>query len=166
MKIKNENNKLVVTDFDEIEAYIIACKVEEDGMHFYKKLRDAEKSPEILKAIDFLIKEEQKHWKTFNSRLYELRENSDNDYDENDLLTSVDYGIFKPYEDTEGLEKAINNEKRALSLGLIIENKSIEYYTVLSENISEEKAKSEIAKIIKEEKHHKELLEGLLKKIA
>lgn len=166
MKIKNENNKLIVTDFDEIEAYIIACKIEEDGIYFYKKLRDVEKSPEALKTIDFLIKEEQKHLKTFNSRLYELRENSDNDYDENDLLTSMDYGIFKPCKDVEDLEKAINNEKRVLSFGIIIENKSIEYYTVLSKNISEEKAKSEIANIIKEENRHKELLEELLKKIA
>jgi len=166
MKIKNENNKLIVTDFDEIEAYIIACKIEEDGIHFYKKMREAEKSPEILKIIDFLIKEEQKHLKTFNSRLYELRENSDNDYDENDLLTSVDYGIFKPYKDADALEKAINNKKRVLSFGIIIENKSIEYYTVLSKNVSEDKAKSEIANIIKEENHHKGLLEELLKKIV
>jgi len=166
MKIENKNNTLVITDFDEIEAYIIACKIEEDGIHFYKKMRERERSPEVIKIIDFLIKEEQKHLKLFTSRLYELRENSDNDYDENDLLTSADYGIFKPYNDAEGLEKAINNEKRALSLGVIIENKSIEYYTVLLKSVSDKKAKSEIANIIEEEKHHKELLESLIKKIV
>jgi len=166
MKIGNKNDKLVVTDFDEIEAYIIACKIEEDGIHFYKKMLESEKSPKIIEILDFLVKEEQRHLKLFNSRLYELCENSDTDYDENDLLTSIDYGIFKPYKDAENLGKVINNEKRALSLGIIFENKSVEYYTVLSENVSEEKARSEIANIIEEEKHHKEILENLLKKIV
>lgn len=166
MKIENKNNILVITDFNEVEAYIIACKIEEDGIFFYKKLREQEKSPKVLETIDFLITEEQKHSKLFNSRLYTLRANSDTDYDENDLLTSIDYGIFHPYKDKENLQKIINNEKRAFSLGIIIENKSIEYYTILSKNLSQNKAKSEIANIIEEEKHHKEILEGLLKKIV
>lgn len=166
MKIENKNGVLVVTDFDEVEAYIIACKIEEDGISFYKKLQEREKSPKISEIIYFLIREEQRHLKLFNSRLYALRENSDIDYDENDLLTSIDYGIFQPYKDKEDLEKVINNENRAFSLGIIIENKSIEYYTILSKNLSQNKAKSEIANIIEEEKHHKEILEGLLKKIV
>lgn len=166
MKIEDRNNQLIVTDFDEVEAYVIACKIEEDGIHFYRKLREAEKSAKIIEAIDFLIKEEVRHLKLFNARLFELREASDKDYDENDLLTSIDYGIFKVCDNAKGLEEVLTNEKRALSLGIIIENKSVEYYMILFKNISKPQAKKEISAIIEEEKKHKELLERLLEKIV
>lgn len=166
MKIESKNNQLIVTDFDEVEAYIIACKIEEDGINFYKKMREAEKSAKTIEVIDFLIREEQKHLKLFNNRLFELRETSDKDYDDNDFLTSIDYGIFQICDSAKDLQDIITNEKRAFSLGIIIENKSVEYYMVLFKNVSEPKAKKEIAAIIEEEKHHKKILEELLEKIV
>lgn len=36
MKVEEKNNKLVITDFNEIDAYKIAYKVEKDGLDFYK----------------------------------------------------------------------------------------------------------------------------------
>ena len=65
MKIENKNDLLIVTDFDEIEAYIIACKIEADGAHFYKKIYNQVQDEKAKESIGLLLKEEEKHLKLF-----------------------------------------------------------------------------------------------------
>lgn len=166
MKIENKNGTLIVTDFDEAESYVVACKIEQDGITFYKKLLEKSKDPKVRGTLDFLLKEEEKHLKLFNLRLYSIRENSDSDYDENDLLTSKDYGIFHPYADYDDLERIVDNVKKAFSLGILVEHNSIEYYTICMENVSKISVKRELANIIEEEKRHKLIFENLLHEAA
>ena len=37
MKIVEQDGKLAITDFNEEEAYEIACNIEKEGIKFYKK---------------------------------------------------------------------------------------------------------------------------------
>ncbi len=165
MKIENKNSILTVTDFDEIEAYIVACKIEQDGIDFYKKLLEKSRDPKVKGALDFLLKEEEKHLKLFANAFHAIKEQADSDYDEDDLLTSKDYGIFHPFADYNDSEKIVNNTKKAFSLGILIEHNSIEYYTICKKNVSGLKVKKEIENIIEEEKRHKLLFKKLLQNI-
>ena len=40
MKIEQKGNSFIITNFDEIEAYKVACKIEKEGLKFYKKLAE------------------------------------------------------------------------------------------------------------------------------
>jgi rubrerythrin len=161
MKIEEKDGKLIITDFDEVETYMVACKIEQDGIDFYRKFSNEAKN-EVKKTLDFLIDEEQKHLRFFNGRLYDLRGKANDSYDENDLLTSINYKIFWPYQDMPEIKNIIATETKALNLAVAIEDKSIQYYTSLGEKVLNESAQREIVTIIEEEKKHKALFEKLL----
>ncbi len=48
MKIADQAGKLVITDFNEEEAYKIACNIEREGIRFYKKLMDKQTNAKII----------------------------------------------------------------------------------------------------------------------
>jgi len=166
MKIEEKEGKLIVTDFNEIEAYRIASKIEKDGIGFYEKLSSAAKNKELKNALRFLLQEEKKHLKFFEDCLTKLRQEKEDVWEDDDLLTSLDYGIFQPYQSIEQLENILRDAGKALRLGLIIEEKSIKFYEICREKISGLQAKKEISYIIDEENRHKQLLEDVLTNIG
>lgn len=165
MRIKEEKGSFVIVDFNEAEAYKIACKIEEDGVHFYKKLQEGAIKKEVRDAVSFMLKEEENHLKYFTELLFDKEEKEEDTFEGDDLLSSMDYGVFKPYENLSELEKIINDPKKALKLGILIENNSIRFYETCRNEVKDKNAKKEIGNIIEEEKKHKEIFEDMLKKI-
>jgi rubrerythrin len=162
MTIEEKNGKLVIMDFNECEAYKIASRIEKDGILFYKKLKEKLSKPQIKSVIDFLIQEEEKHLKLFQDLLYDMLRNRE-DYDEDeDLLDSMDFGIFRTYQSIEELDKVVGDTAKALRLGLAIENKSVVFYEAAKSLTRLEAAQKELSRIIDEEKKHKALLEDML----
>lgn len=160
MKIKEENGRLVITDFDEIEAYRIACAIEKDGIKFYQKMLGCVHSFEAQHTLEVLIGEEKKHLKFFEECLYRLRETKEDLSEENDLLSSMDFGIFQPYESIDEMCDIVEDLKKAINLGIIIEKKSIDFYEICKKSISSPEVKKELELIIGQEHQHKELLEA------
>ena len=158
MRVKEKDGDMIITDFSEIEAYKIACKIESDGLHFYKKLREKVKDEKAKETIDFLLEEEKEHLRIFEKMLFDVREKQEDAFEEDDLLSSMDYGIFKPYENIENLENILNDQKRAINLGLAIEDKCIIFYEACKNMVKDEKTKEAISKIIKDEYKHREQL--------
>jgi len=165
VKIKTEDNKIVITDFDEFDAYKIAEKIEKDGLWFYKKVAASIENEKVKETLGFLRTEEQKHLKFFEERLFALRERKEDPLEEDDLLDSMDFGIFEPYQNIEELESVLTEPKKALKLGLIIESKVIQFYESFKKHISCVATKTEIDSIIREEKKHKLLIEKALKNL-
>ena len=166
MKILEQNGKLTIMDFSEEEAYEIACNIEKEGIKFYKKLRDKQTDAKIIEMLDFMLKDEENHLNFFESTRAELQERLDVEMEDNELIMSMDFGIFQPYESIENIEEVITDSKRALKLGAIVENKAIAFYAECKEKVSSETTKKEIEKIIAEEIKHKTLFEEMLGKIA
>jgi rubrerythrin len=162
MRIEEKQGKLVVTDFNEFEAYRIASKIERDGIEFYEKLSNNAGQKELKNALRFLLQEEKKHLKFFEGCLSLLREEKEDISEDEDLLSSMDYGIFKPYQSITELENILKDSRKAIRLGLVIEDRSIEFYKNCEGKISTPVTKKEISRIIEEEKRHKELLENIL----
>ncbi|MFA5100637.1 MAG: ferritin family protein [Candidatus Omnitrophota bacterium] len=166
MKIKEINGKFSIVDFDEIEAYMIACKIERDGIRFYSKLSERSQDPVAKETLEFLLSEEKRHFKLFDDALGILR-NSREIQEDNDLLQSMDFGIFEPYASMDELETIVTDIKKALRLGIVIENKSIALYQACVNALQASgagEAGKELECIIDEEKKHKALLENLLQK--
>lgn len=162
MKLAIENNEIVISDFSAIEAYKIACAIEKDGLSFYKRLKEEETNVEVAQALDFLIEEESRHLATFEYRLAELRNNSEEDFEDDDLFACIDYGVFEPYENIDNLADYLDDVKKALRLGIKSEDKSIQFYNACLKEISSNEAKLEIEKIVVEEEKHKKILEEIL----
>ncbi len=165
MKIEEKAGQLVVTDFNELEAYKIAIKIEKDGINFYENLINKEKNAAVKKELEFLLSEERQHLKLFQERLYELREKLGDNFETDDVLNYLDYGIFHPYQDIKHLEKALNNIKKTLRLGIIIEEKSVKFYQACLEHVSTPQAKDALKKIIQEETNHQNIFETMLGKV-
>ena len=161
MRIEEKGGSFVIVDFDEADAYKIACKIEKDGMDFYKDLRDRSGDEKIKEAMEFLLKEERGHLKLFEELLSEIEREREDTSEEDDLLDSLDYGVFQPYKNIEGLEAAVNEPKKALKLGIIIEEKSIKFYEACKGRLTSSKAIQKVTDIIREERGHKQKLEAL-----
>lgn len=164
MKIKEKNGNFIIVDFTEAEAYKIACKIEEDGVHFYKKLLEKSVDKKVKDAVSFMLKEEEDHLKYFTESLFSKEEKEEESFEGDDLLSSMDYGIFQPYQNLDELERIIKDPQKALKLGILIENNSIRFYETCREEVKDSRAKKELENIIEEENKHKKILQDMLKK--
>ena len=158
MRIEERGDKLVIVDFDEFEAYRIACKIEKDGIKFYRKLSGSMKPGEARELVEFLVEEERKHLRFFEDCLSAAREKGEDTSEDNDLIASFDFGVFMPYRDMAELEDVLTDTPKALRLGVAIEDKSIKFYDSCREGVSAVQTREELGSIINEEKRHKDLL--------
>lgn len=161
MKIEEKGDQLVVVDFNEAEAYRIACKIEKDGIEFYGKLAQAIVDKDTKRKIEFLLREEKKHLNFFEECLQEKEKRTVADPGEESLLDYMDYAIFQPYQNIKDLSDKIDDIKQALRLAVIVEDKSIKFYQACKEKVSAAEAKQELQNIIEEERRHKQLLTGI-----
>lgn len=162
MKIEEKEGELLITDFNQLEAYKIACKIEKDGIEFYEGILNKEKNDNIKKELSFLIKEEKEHLKFFEGCRFEAGQDIKDGFEEDDVLNYMDYGIFEPYRHIAGLADKIDDEKKALRLGVAIEEKSIKFYKACRAEVSSLQTKRELSNIIEEEKRHKMRFEDML----
>lgn len=162
MRIEEKAGKLIISDFDEFEAYRIASKIEQDGIDFYGSLLAAITEAKVKDGLNFLLGEERKHLAFFEKCLSALRRAKDDPSEDNDLLSSMDYGVFQPYQAMKGFKEALGHPQKALRLGIKIEDNSIKFYESCAENVSSPDTKKEISAIIGEERNHKRILEQML----
>ncbi|MBD3246329.1 MAG: hypothetical protein GF333_04895 [Candidatus Omnitrophica bacterium] len=161
MKIEEKNGKFTVTDFDAVEAYVIACKIEKDGIKFYQDLLEAADDARLRETFDLLLNEEKEHLHFFENCLYAQQEHAEQDHDEDDLLSSMQYGVFAPLHDAERFKRAVSSPEDALKLGMVAENRAINFYELCKNNVSSPEVKSRLEEIIAEEQRHKDLFKSL-----
>ncbi|MCX6354936.1 MAG: ferritin family protein [Candidatus Aureabacteria bacterium] len=166
MRIEDKGGSLVIVDFDELEAYKIASKIERDGIEFYTKLagRVAKRKPRG--ALELLATQERDHLDFFHQQLSRLRQVKEDNFEEDDLLSSIDYKIFQPYQGIAELEKILDTPRKALRLGVIVEEKSIDFYEFCIKKVTSPEAQAEIARIIEEERQHKKTLEDMIAELS
>lgn len=162
MKIQERGDKFVIVDFNELEAYKIATKIEKDGIRFYENLCEGIKDEDVKDKMKLLLQEERKHLNLFEDRLYDVRQRVEDSFEEDDLLSYMEYGIFQPYQSIENMGEKIDDVKKALRLGIIVEEKSIKFYQVCNDNVFSSETKKELQGIIEEEKRHKTLFENMI----
>ncbi len=165
MKIEERDNALVIVDFDELEAYKIARKIENEGINFYKKLVANAKEHAVRQKFQFLLNEEYKHLEFFEERIQRLQGKKGEGFEEDDLLTCFDYGIFQPYKSIRELGDHVDNIKKALRLGLIVEENSVKFYKKCCDEVSSSKAKTELLIIAEEETQHQKLIAKMIENL-
>jgi len=164
MKIQDKNGKLDIVDFNELEAYKIASKIEQDGIAFYENLVNGVKDAGAKEKLKYLLSEEKKHLGFFQGCLSKVQEKIDDGFEEDDLLKYMDYGVFQPYEHMQQMKDIIDDLDKALDIGIIVEDRTVKFYQACKEAISAPQAKKELQNIIDEEERHKALLLKMLSK--
>lgn len=166
MRIEEKNGDLVIVDFNELEAFKIASKIEKDGIDFYEKLAERAAQRRARDTLRLLAGQERDHLEFFDGEHSKIRELRQDRFEEDDLLGSIDYGIFQPYRGIAELEKALDSPRKVFRMGIIIEEKSVRFYEFCMRHVSSHETQEGIAGIIKEEREHKRLLEDMLAELA
>ncbi|MDP3142936.1 MAG: ferritin family protein [Candidatus Omnitrophota bacterium] len=164
MKIDYAKGQMAITDFDPLEAYKIARKIEKDGIEFYQKLQSQNFSPDITQALGFLLSEEKRHLRLFEDKISELRKNIEDGFEEEALVDFLDSKVFAPFDSLKNLDKYISDRLKVLKLGAAIEKNSISFYQACLNNLQAASAKRDLEFLLKEENAHLAILENLLSK--
>jgi len=165
MTIEEKNGELTITDFNELEAYVIAGRIEEDGIAFYTALASVEKDPEARKAFEFLADQEREHRAFFQkceARMRERMEVDNREFEEDDLLSEIDYGIFDFFLDTETIASLAADLPRSLRLAIEVEKRSVAFYNECRKQVSLDTVQDSLTRIIGEEEAHRRRFEALL----
>ncbi|MFC1807162.1 ferritin family protein [Candidatus Omnitrophota bacterium] len=165
MHIEEKDGRLAVVDFNEFGAYKIASKIESDGMRFYQDLQNKAKRDIIKSMAAMLADEEKRHLRFFESSLSRLQQEGEDEFEEDDILRSIDYGIFTSGQQTQDVESLLNDPSKTVRFAIGVESKTIQFYESCKECITDIRVKEELDNIIEEEKKHKRMLEELLKKL-
>ena len=51
MKVDFSGDEIKISDFDELEAYRVARKMERDGLHYYSRMKEEVIKPEISSVL-------------------------------------------------------------------------------------------------------------------
>jgi len=164
MKIDYNKGQMEITDFNPLEAYKIARRMERDGLSFYQKLESQSYSPEVNRALGFLLSEEKRHLRLFEDKIFELRKDTSDGFEEDDLADFLDAKVFSPFDSLKNLDKYLTDKNKALKLGIAIEKNSVSFYQACLNNLSTNAAKKDLEFLIKEENSHLAILENLLNK--
>ena len=159
MKIVQENQDVVISDFNEVEALQLARKIEDEGIKFYLKAAEIVENPEVKKAFKELAKEEEKHVSLFSGMLEKIIKEKNLEIEANSgaeerFFDFIDPKIFGEIFELEKIVNNINTDINAVELGEDAEVNSINFYKALLKNTESEESKKIIKDIIKEEQKH------------
>jgi rubrerythrin len=164
MKIDYSKGRMEIADFNSLEAYKIARRMEKDGITFYQRLQAGNFSPEVSRAVGFLLQEEKKHLKLFEDKIFEIRKDTEDGFEDEALVDLLDSKVFAPFNSLQNLDKYLTDKNKALKLGIAIEKNSISFYQACLVNAQNSQARKDLELLTKEENAHLAILENLLSK--
>ena len=159
MKVDLSGDEVRLYDFNALEAFRIARKMESEGIKLYKSMREKIKDPGVRDVLDFLIEEEKKHLALFENMVEKLSKTEEAD---TDLVDIADSQIMSELTGIDNLEELLFSSKEVLKLGISVEQRAISFYNQLLENTSDPDGRKSLEMIIEEEKMHAEKFKSLL----
>ena len=164
MKVDFSGDEIMIYDFDELEAYRVARKLERDGVYYYSRMKDEIATPEIRDVVEMLIVDEKQHLNMFDEKVQEIcRERKVLDEDET-LVDIVDSRVMDILTDSEQVGNILCSPQDARRLGISVEKRSIALYSQLLRNTRDESGRAAIEELIEEEREHLDKLTELLRK--
>jgi rubrerythrin len=158
MKIKTAGEEIKIYDFNVLEAFKIARKLEREGISFYKKLAGDAKDPRVKEVLLYLLDEEEEHLQFFE-KMVEGEDPDGLDDSGEDVTDIVESGVFA-LPDNKDLTADMD---KALELGITIERRSLAFYLELLKHTESDEGKNALKKVIGEEEKHWEELKRLIK---
>ncbi|RJP19458.1 MAG: hypothetical protein C4520_12820 [Candidatus Abyssobacteria bacterium SURF_5] len=164
MKIDFSDDEIRIFDFDELEAYRIARKMEEDGIYYYSRMLDEILKPKILDVLQMLIRDERAHLNLFSEKVEELARQY-GVTDEGETLADIaDSKVFDILKDPERVADILCTPQEAVRLAIEVEKRSIMFYNQILANTQNKTGRAALHSLISEEQDHVKRLESLLRK--
>ncbi len=164
MKVDFSGDEIQIYDFNELEAYRIACKIEADGIYFYSRMLDETLKPKIIDVIQLLLRDERNHLDLFEKKVEELERKYGVHDEGEDLVDIVDARVFDILKEPERIGDILCTPQEAVRLGIAVEGRSIAFYKQILKNTKDETGRTALQEMIREEQDHLQKLEGLLRK--
>lgn len=147
--------------FNAGEVFQVAIAIEENGLSFYEKMRQAVGDEEVKELFSALAREEIEHKRWFEGLLSDLPEElkSPTVSDLNDELglyirNLADQHIFGTGERFKSQSAAVRTIEDALKLALQFEKDSVIFYLGMQEATCEGKARDVVSSLVKAEQQH------------
>jgi rubrerythrin len=163
LRVDFRGEEIIIFDFDELEAYKIARKLEEDGIYYYSRMKEEVLKPKIRDVIQMLLDDERKHLNLLEEKIEELSNKRDVSDDEEMLLDIVDSKVMDILKNSDHVSNALCNPQEALKLGASVEKHSIAFYNSVLNNTEDESGRAAIEKLIREEEKHLEKIQELIR---
>ena len=164
MKVDFRGEEIKIYGFNELEAYKVARKLEEDSIYYYSRMKEEVLSPKIRDAVEMLLGGERRHLILFEEKIAEFARESREPDKEETLPDIVDSHVMEILKDSRRVADILCDPQEALRLGIAVENRSIAFYGNLLQTTRDDSGRKAIQELIREEKEHLKKLEGLLRK--
>jgi rubrerythrin len=147
--------------FSAREIYHLAIQIEKNGEKFYREALEKISDSVLRELIVWIADQELEHQEWFSKRKGVLDDRID-DLDLEEAGNAVLQNILgdQSFSLKEADLSSINNVEDLLRLAIEFENDSILFYEMIGSLVDDKETTEKLQEIIKEERHHIELLEG------
>ena len=147
--------------FSAREIYHLAIQIEKNGEKFYREALEKISNPILRELIVWIADQEIEHQEWFFKRMAVLEDKADDlDLAETGRAILQDILGDQSFSLKEADLSSVNNVEDLLRLAVEFENDSILFYEMIGSFIDDKETSEKLQEIIKEEKHHIELLQG------
>ncbi|MBN1833270.1 MAG: ferritin family protein [Deltaproteobacteria bacterium] len=147
--------------FSAREIYHLAIQIEKNGETFYREALEKISNPVLRELIVWIADQELEHEEWFSKKMAVLEEKAD-DLDLEEIGHSILQNILG--DQSFSLKEAdlfrMDNLEDLLRLAIEFENDTILFYEMIGSLVDDEETSKKLQEIIKEERHHIELLQG------
>ena len=157
-----DDGRIELGDFNALQAYKIARKLEKDGIAFYQKLLSHLPNETVNSAVKYLLETEKEHLDFFEKKISEEEDTQEDGFEEEDIMDYMDTGVFVESDTSENSENIFLQTTSALHFGLTIEKRSIEFYKALLAHTTDARGKEALRDIIYEEQRHADTLKQFI----
>ncbi len=146
--------------FSAREIYHLAIQIEKNGEKFYREALEKISNPVLRELIVWIADQELEHQEWFSKRKVALEDRADN-FDLEETGDAVLQNILgdQSFSLKEADFSGMDNIEDLLRVAIEFENDTILFYEMIGSLIDDKETSEKLQEIIKEEKHHIELLQ-------
>lgn len=164
MRVDFSGDEIQIYDFNELEAYQIARKMEADGIYYYSRMLDEVLKPKVTEVVEMLVRDERIHLSHFDEKVEELARTRGVEDEGDTLADIVDSNVLDILKDSGHVADILCDPQEAVRLAISVEKRSILFYNQILKNTRDEKGRAALQELVNEERDHLTKLEGLLRK--
>lgn len=146
--------------FQAEDLYRMAITVEQGGFDFYDKVIERTEKPRVKNELRYLRDEEGRHKAFFQKQLAGTGAAGEKTIDPA-LRKLLETEFLKPMEDLFA-STTMDSNAEALRFGVVIEQKTVDFYNALKRGQSDAAFLEDLEVIIEEERKHKQKLNIIL----
>ncbi len=150
------------------EVLIIAIRLEEDGIEFYRAASQKAHSKHLRDVLNILADQETEHKMTFqaigeNTGLHLTHGHHSTRISRQNIQSLIEAGIFPLPEEREAAMASLHSAAQALRFGVKVEKGSIVFYESAAKSTKWQDVRIALNEIVDQERQHLRLLTAELK---